>query len=75
MRLLTYYIATDALRLLPTSRIISSTPPFDIVQERAGEVSTTGVKQYRLTRAHRIVDSYPNISSILNSSVIKLIFD
>ncbi|CAF4479437.1 unnamed protein product, partial [Rotaria sp. Silwood2] len=59
--------SSDALRLLPTSRIISSTPPFDIVQQRAGEITTTGVKEYRLTRAHRIVDSYPNINSVLHS--------
>ncbi|CAF1455211.1 unnamed protein product [Adineta steineri] len=60
--------ASDALRLLPTSRIISSTPPFDIVQQRAGEVTTGGIKDYHLTRAHRIVESYPNINSVLHSS-------
>jgi hypothetical protein len=62
-------IASDALRLLPTSRILASTPPFDIVQQRAGEITSAGVKDYRLTRAHRIVDSYPNINSVLHSSV------
>ena len=61
---------SDALRLLPTSRIVSSTPPFDVVQQRPGEITASGVKDYRLTRAHRIVDSYPNISSVLHSSVI-----
>ncbi|CAF3451554.1 unnamed protein product [Rotaria sp. Silwood1] len=60
--------SSDALRLLPPSRIISSTPPFDIVQQRPGEITTTGIKEYRLTRAHRIVDSYPNINSVLHSS-------
>jgi len=65
----TFNIASDALRLLPTSRILASTPPFDIVQQRAGEITPAGVKEYRLTRAHRIVDSYPNINSILHSSV------
>jgi hypothetical protein len=68
-----YYISTiasDALRLLPTSRILSSTPPFDVVQQRAGEITTGGIKDYRLTRAHRIVDTYPNINSVLHSSVI-----
>ncbi|CAF1495816.1 unnamed protein product [Adineta ricciae] len=59
---------SDALRLLPTNRILSSTPPFDVVQQRAGEITTGGVKDYRLTRAHRIVDSYPNINSVLHSS-------
>jgi hypothetical protein len=66
---LIFSIASDALRLLPTSRILASTPPFDIVQQRAGEITPAGVKEYRLTRAHRIVDSYPNINSILHSSV------
>ncbi len=64
-----FFIATDALRLLPTSRILASTPPFDIVQQRAGEITSEGVKDYRLTRAHRIVDSYPNINSVLHSAV------
>jgi hypothetical protein len=64
-----FFIATDALRLLPTSRILASTPPFDIVQQRAGEITSAGVKDYRLTRAHRIVDSYPNINSVLHSAV------
>ncbi|CAM4766790.1 unnamed protein product [Rotaria magnacalcarata] len=59
---------SDVLRLLPTSRIISSTPPFDVVQQRAGEITTSGIKEYRLTRAHRIVDSYPSINSVLHSS-------
>jgi len=61
--------ASDALRLLPTSRIINSTPPFDIVQQRSGEITAAGVKDYRLTRAHRIVESYPNINSVLHKSV------
>ena len=72
--ILTFFLASDALRLLPTSRIIASTPPFDIVQQRAGEITSAGVKDYRLTRAHRIVESYPNINSVLHSSVI-LSFD
>jgi hypothetical protein len=67
-----YFLATDALRLLPTSRIISSTPPFDVVQQRAGEITTKGAQDLRLTRAHRIVESYPNINSVLHNSVILL---
>ncbi|CAF0762294.1 unnamed protein product [Rotaria sordida] len=59
---------SDAIRLLPTSRIVSSIPPFDIVQPRAGEITPTGVKEYRLTRAHPIVALNPNINSVLHSS-------
>ena len=66
--------ASDVLRLLPTSRVISSTPPFDIVQERAGEITNAGVKDYRLTRAHRVVDSYPNLNTVLHNSVDHLSF-
>ena len=65
--------ASDILRLLPTSRVISSTPPFDIVQERPGEITNAGVKDYRLTRAHRVVDSYPNLNTILHNSVDHLL--
>lgn len=62
-------LASDALRLLPTSRIIAAGPPFDVVQSRPGEITTGGVKDYRLSTAHRIVEAYPGINSVLHNPV------
>ncbi|CAF0829530.1 unnamed protein product, partial [Didymodactylos carnosus] len=42
-------------------------PSFDIIQRRLGEISSTGFKQHNLTRAHRLVESYPNLNSVLHT--------
>lgn len=60
---------SDVLRMLPSSRVITAGPTFDVIQERAGEITTSGIKPHRVVRANRIVDVAPGLSTTLNTVV------